>query len=176
MASSRSLLCFVGTAAGFAPQPAWRPESAVTRGSARMDSSPFDLDSETSRRAVLAAAAGAVIGVGAQPAFAGWSGYSLGLETTSPKDAERDDDLLNTNKVQTSLKNIIKYQSSAVDLRTQFSKNKDMALIPPIRKAFDFSQLRDDLNVVGSVFDDTTQSTLDRIARSILYDVTELEN
>ena len=33
-----------------------------------------------------------------------------------------------------------------------------------------------DLNVVSTVFDDQTQLTTDRISRSILYDLTELEN
>jgi len=51
-----------------------------------------------------------------------------------------------------------------------------MNLIPSIRKEFDFSKLRTDLNVVSTVFDDQTQLTTDRISRSILYDLTELEN
>ena len=36
--------------------------------------------------------------------------------------------------------------------------------------------MRDDLNVLSIVFDETTQLTMDRLSRAILYDLTELEN
>ena len=138
---------------------------------------PLGLSEETSRRAVLAAMLGAGIGAGATPAFAGWlPGASLGLEVTTPKDADRDDELLGTAKVQASLKNLNTYKSSAVAMRASFQKDTNAALIPAIRKYFDFAVLRTDLNTLGSVFDDQTQETLDRLARSVLYDLTELEN
>ena len=60
--------------------------------------------------------------------------------------------------------------------RSKPNLNTSMPLIPTIRKEFDFSKLRDDLNVVTTVFDDTTQLTVDRLSRAILYDLTELEN
>ena len=41
-----------------------------------------------------------------------------------------------------------------------------MQLIPVIRKEFDFSKLRDDLNVVATIFDDQTQLTTDRASRA----------
>lgn len=41
-----------------------------------------------------------------------------------------------------------------------------MQLIPVIRKDFDFSKLRDDLNIVSTVFDDQTQLTTDRATRA----------
>ena len=41
-----------------------------------------------------------------------------------------------------------------------------MALIPVIRKEFDFGALRTDLNVISTVFDDQTQLTTDRVTRS----------
>jgi len=50
-----------------------------------------------------------------------------------------------------------------------------MKLIPYIRKQFDFSKVRDDLNIVGTAMDETTQLTIDRLSRAILYDLTELE-
>ena len=50
-----------------------------------------------------------------------------------------------------------------------------MQLISKIRKEFDFSKVPDDLNDASTVFDDTTQLTVDRLSRSILYDLTELE-
>ena len=47
-----------------------------------------------------------------------------------------------------------------------FDKDNNMQLIPVIRKDFDFSALRDDLNVVATIFDDQTQLTTDRASRS----------
>ena len=41
-----------------------------------------------------------------------------------------------------------------------------MALIPAIRKEFDFSKIRDDLNIVATIFDDQTQLTTDRNSRA----------
>ena len=133
------------------------------------------LSPETNRRAVLAAAAGAIMGVGARPVFAGYV-TNLGLATTAPKDADIDQDLLSSRSVQASLRNMIKYKNAAKTLKGAFEKDTGMQLIPTIRKEFDFSKLRDDLNVVTTVFDDDTQLTTDRLGRAILYDLTELEN
>ena len=133
------------------------------------------LSPETNRRAVLAAAAGAIMGVGARPVFAGYV-TNLGLATTAPKDADIDQDLLSSRPVQASLRNMIKYKNAAKTLKGAFEKDTGMQLIPTIRKEFDFSKLRDDLNVVTTVFDDDTQLTTDRLGRAILYDLTELEN
>jgi len=47
-----------------------------------------------------------------------------------------------------------------------FAKDSNMQLIPVIRKEFDFSKLRDDLNVVATIFDDQTQLTTDRASRA----------
>ena len=41
-----------------------------------------------------------------------------------------------------------------------------MALIPVIRKEFDFAAVRDNLNTVATVFDDQTQLTIDRQNRA----------
>ena len=133
------------------------------------------LSAETSRRAVLAAMLGAGIGSFAQPSFAGYV-TSLGIETTKPSDADVDKDLLNSKAVQTGLENIKGYKSAASSLKGKFESDPNMQLIPSIRKDFDFSKLRDDLNVVSTVFDDQTQLTTDRLQRAILYDLTELEN
>jgi hypothetical protein len=122
-------------------------------------------DVSTSRRAILAGAVGAT--VSATPAWAGYV-YSLGIETTKPKDADVDDEILGTKAVQDGLKNIRTYRAAAASLKEEFDKDNNMALIPAIRKNFDFSALRNDLNLVGSVFDDATQETIDRLARGIL--------
>merc|ERR1719502_637318 len=153
------MLSLVTLASGYAPQHAGRPLFSA----------------ETSRRAVLAAMLGAGVGAGATPAFAGYV-TSLGIETTKPKDADIDDELLESKAVQTGLANLKGYKANAASLKDAFAKDQNMSLIPSIRKDFDFSALRNDLNVVTTVFDDTTQLTVDRIARAILYDLTELEN
>ena len=41
-----------------------------------------------------------------------------------------------------------------------------MQLIPVIRKEFDFAAIRDNLNIVATIFDDQTQLTIDRNTRS----------
>ena len=161
-----SLLC--GAAAGFSLQHACAPAvSQCARSSAPQlaaDDEPI-ISAETSRRAVLAALLGAGVGAGATPAFAGYV-TSLGIETTKPKDADIDDEILATRQVQSALSNLKTYKSSAASLKGLFDKDTTMNLIPTIRKEFDFSKLRDDLNVVSTVFDDTTQLTVDRISRS----------
>jgi len=173
------MLSLVTFASGYAPQQAYRP--AVLAHPARSSVPQLQLSeeplfsAETSRRAVLAALLGAGIGAGATPAFAGYV-TSLGIETTKPKDADIDDELLESKAVQAGLANLKGYKSSAASLKATFLSDTNAQLIPTIRKEFDFSQLRNDLNVVATVFDDTTQLTTDRIARSILYDLTELEN
>jgi len=110
----------------------------------------------------------------ALPVHAGYV-TSLGIETTKPKDAERDDELLASTEVQKSLEGIRGYKAAASALKSTFAGDTNMPLIPTIRKEFDFSKVREDLNIAATVFDDQTQLTTDRIARSILYDLTELE-
>lgn len=126
-----------------------------------------------SRRTAVGGGLGALVGAAA-PA---WAGYvtSLGIETTKPKDAEKDDELLATKEVQKSIEGIKGYKAATVALKSSFGGDTNMPLIPTIRKEFDFSKVRDDLNIAATVFDDQTQLTTDRIARSILYDLTELE-
>ena len=41
-----------------------------------------------------------------------------------------------------------------------------MALIPVIRKEFDFAAVRDNLNIISTIFDDQTQLTIHRQNRA----------
>ena len=174
MQAACSMLAFSATA--FSPPASTHVHTSVARSTAtRMMADEPLLSAETSRRAVLAAMLGAGIGSFAQPSFAGYV-TSLGIETTKPSDADVDKDLLNSKAVQTGLENIKGYKSAASSLKGKFESDPNMQLIPSIRKDFDFSKLRDDLNVVSTVFDDQTQLTTDRLQRAILYDLTELEN
>ena len=47
-----------------------------------------------------------------------------------------------------------------------FQKDTNMALIPVIRKEFDFAAVRDNLNIISTIFDDQTQLTIDRQNRA----------
>lgn len=133
-------------------------------------------DAAASRRAVLGGVVGAALGVaGVGPASAGYIS-NLGIEVTKPADAEKDDELLESKEVQQGLTNLKGYKSAAASLKSQFDADQNMNLIPAIRKQFDFGKVRDDLNVLSAVFDDTTQATTDRLSRAVLYDLTELEN
>lgn len=167
----------VTTAASFAwnaPAPLSRlaaPDAGIRTHGVRCS---LDERPTAPRRAVLAAA----LGVGASGVTPAWAGYvtSLGIVTTKPSDAELDSDLLATKEVRKGLANLKTYKLKAAALQSTFQKDTNMALIPVIRKEFDFGALRDDLNMVTTVFDDQTQLTTDRSTRSILYDLTELEN
>jgi len=166
------MLSITSLALGFSPAQKLQvqaPTCAATRASVHCG-----LESVAPRRAVLAAA----LGLGATGAAPAWAGYvtSLGIVTTSPKDAERDDELFATKQVQDGLTSLKGYQTAAKSLQASFKKEKNMALIPAIRKEFDFAAIRDNLNIVATIFDDQTQLTIDRNTRSILYDLTELEN
>jgi len=105
----------------------------------------MDSQNSFSRRGALTAGASFALSC-ASPA---WAGYvtSLGIETTKPKDAEIDDELLASKEVQTGLSSIKAYRSAAAALKVQFDADSAMQLIPVIRKEFDFSKLRDSLNV-----------------------------
>ena len=167
MVASRSSMLSVGLIAStqaFTLQAPCAPtHGAVRSSSAVMEAEPL-FSAETSRRAVLAALLGAGVGAGATPAFAGYV-TNLGIETTNPKDADIDDEVLASKAVQDGLANIKKYKSAASSLKGMFDSDTAMNMIPTIRKEFDFSKVRDDLNVVSTVFDDTTQLTVDRVAR-----------
>jgi hypothetical protein len=151
------------------------PTRALSTRTVRALSEPHMRASEDNllvetRRAVLAGLLGMGVSSGATPAFAGR------ITKAKPQDAEIDDDLIKSGKVQGSLKKIKGYKAATASLKSQFDSNTNLNLIPTIRKDLDVSELRNDLNNVGTAFDDETQQTTDRILRAILYDVTELEN
>merc|ERR1719331_3095229 len=96
----------------------------------------YSIQSPSPRPAVLAAMLGAGVGSGATPAFAGYV-TNLGIETTNPKDADIDDDLMSSRAVQSSLANLKSYKATAKALKPFFEKDTNVPLIPTIRKEFD---------------------------------------
>merc|ERR1719387_2465006 len=100
--------------------PRAAPASAVRSSAPQLMGDDTSLFSpETSRRAVLAALLGAGVGAGATPAFAGYV-TNLGIETTKPKDADIDDEILKSKAVQDGLSNLKKYKTSASSLKGLF--------------------------------------------------------
>jgi len=158
-----SLICASLFASGFQ-----QPLSTVapTVVSQLRSSAPVALANEapTSRRALLRSVAALGAAGTTSPA---WAGYisSLGIETTKPENAEKDDELVASKAVQDGLAAIKKYRSAAASLGQQFDADLNMNIIPTIRKEFDFAKLRNSLNVVTTVFDDQTQLTTDRSIR-----------
>ena len=107
------MLSITSLALGFSPAQKLQvqaPTCAATRASVHCG-----LESVAPRRAVLAAA----LGLGATGAAPAWAGYvtSLGIVTTSPKDAERDDELFATKQVQDGLSSLKGYQTAAKTLQ-----------------------------------------------------------
>ena len=141
--------------AGSSFTPAATPPASV---SAVRSAAPVMISEETSRRAVLAGVLGVGIGSFASPVSAGYV-TSLGIETTAPKDADVDDELFATKPVQESLARLKKAKAAGQALKATFAKDTNANLIPAIRKDFDFAALRNDLNVVSTIFDDQTQVT-----------------
>jgi len=60
-------------------------------------------------------------------------------------------------------------------MKSALASNPQADIGSSIRKDLDFVQLRTDLNVLNSAFDEDTQRGTDRVIRLIMQDITELE-
>ena len=60
-------------------------------------------------------------------------------------------------------------------MRSMLTADAQADIGPKIRKDFDFSVVRSDLNAINTALDEDTQRGTDRIVRAILQDITELE-
>jgi len=139
------------------------------------------LNAEASRADFLkqasSAAAGLAFFASATPANAAKYG-SVGKGSPlvlDPKTAEIDKEILETAAVQKSFSNLKQYAAAAKSIKTVLQKNSQANVGPEVRKYFDFSRLRGDLNTVNTIFDEDTQKGTDRLIRNILQDITELE-
>ena len=105
-----------------------------------------------------------------------YGGFGVGSpEVIDPKDAIVDTDILKSDSVQKGLAAVRKYKQSVVDMKTALSADDQADIGPKIRKDFDFSVIRTDLNAINAALDEDTQRGTDRIVRAILQDITELE-
>ena len=105
-----------------------------------------------------------------------YGGFGAGSpEVVDPKDALVDEDILKTESVQKALGAVKGYKQSAVDMKAALSSDNQADIGAKIRKEFDISVIRTDLNAINAALDEDTQRGTDRIVRAILQDITELE-
>mmetsp|Transcript_18786 Transcript_18786/g.35658 ORF Transcript_18786/g.35658 Transcript_18786/m.35658 type:complete len:205 (+) Transcript_18786:119-733(+) len=157
----------LGTAAAFAPAQDARIERTAA------------LYAEQSRKAFLAQAAGlsASLLAAPLPAFAAKYG-SIGAGSSAvldPNEAEIDDDVLKSSAVQGALEKVKGYQSTVQKMKAALDSDDQANLKSYIVKELDFANLRNNLNVLNSAFEEDTQRGTDRLIRAILQDITELE-
>lgn len=118
--------------------------------------------------------AGGLATLGPEPANAGWA-TGPGSGVVDPKESVVDNDIFRTAPVQKALKKVKIYSSTVSEMKKALSANSQVDLKPVIRKEFEFSALRSDLNTLNTAFDEDTQRGTDRLIRVILQDLNELE-
>lgn len=105
-----------------------------------------------------------------------YGGFGSGSpEVIDPKDAVVDSDILSSSSVQKGISAVRAYKQSVVDMKASLASDSQADIGPKIRKDFDFSVIRTDLNAINAALDEDTQRGTDRIVRAILQDITELE-
>merc|ERR1711935_1284481 len=109
-----------------------------------------------------------------EPASAGWV-TGPGSAVLNPKDAIVDDEIFKTAPVQKSLKAIKSYAVTVTEMKKALAANSQVDLKPTIRKYFEVSTIRADLNILNGAFDEDTQRGTDRLIRVVLQDINELE-
>lgn len=123
-----------------------------------------------------AAAVAAFTLIPGQANAAKYGGFGAGSpEVIDPKDAIVDEDILKSESVQNGISAVRGYKQSVVDMKAALASDNQADIGPKIRKDFDFSVVRTDLNAINAALDEDTQRGTDRIVRAILQDITELE-
>ncbi len=112
--------------------------------------------------------------VAAPPANAGWA-TGPGSAVLDPTEAIIDDEILKSGPVQKALKDVSGYAALVREMKGRLQADSQVNLGPVLRKEFDFSKLRADLNTLNTAFDEETQRGTDRLIRVILQDLSELE-
>lgn len=158
---------FVGTTAAFAPS---QKSSIPTSLQAQSGISRFEFFTQA---AGVVAIAGAFPGAANAAKYGGIGAGSPGV--LDPKDAIIDDEILASSAVQDALKSVKTYSALVGEMKKALANNDQVNLGPVLRKQFDFGKLRAELNTLNSAFDEDTQRGTDRLIRSIIQDLTELE-
>jgi hypothetical protein len=138
--------------------------------------------SAESSRAQFFVQLGGLIGVSSSALFpsaanaAKYGGFGAGSpEVLDPKEAIVDSEILASSAVQKALQGVKSYLSAVQSIQEALEKNPQADVGPFLRKEFDFSKLRTDLNTLNTAFDEDTQRGTDRLIRNIMQDITELE-
>jgi len=118
--------------------------------------------------------AGGLSTLAPEPANAGWA-TGPGSAVIDPKDAIVEEEIFRTAAVQKSLKAVKKYSTTVAEMKKALAANSQVDLKSVIRKEFEFSALRSELNTFNTAFDEDTQRGTDRLIRVILQDLNELE-
>ncbi|KAL3793893.1 hypothetical protein ACHAWO_013402 [Cyclotella atomus] len=151
---------------------AFTPSANIVRSTA--------LNAETTRTEFItqsvATIAASLAFLPGQANAAKYGGFGAGSpEVIDPKDAIVDADILGSSSVQKGLAAVRGYKQSVVDMKAILASDSQADIGSKIRKDFDFSVLRTDLNAINAALDEDTQRGTDRIVRAILQDITELE-
>jgi len=118
--------------------------------------------------------AGGLSTLAPEPANAGWATGPRSA-VIDPKDAIVEEEIFRTAAVQKSLKAVKKYSTTVAEMKKALAANSQVDLKSVIRKEFEFSALRSELNTFNTAFDEDTQRGTDRLIRVILQDLNELE-
>lgn len=159
-------LALLGSAAAFAPASKQSVQTSLQSTTSRGD---FMKQIATSF-----VVAGGMSTMSPQPANAGWA-TGPGSAVINPKDAIVDEEVFRTIPVQKALKAVKVYASTVSEMKKTLSANSQVDLKPVIRKQFEVSALRADLNTLNTAFDEDTQRGTDRLIRIIVQDLNELE-
>lgn len=176
-------MAFVGCGAGAAVA---RGNGAVRMCEQRAENAP---PAKVSRRQALAQVLGGAVGAWALVANApnasavGGAGGSFsstvfpkeGLSALTPGKVSVDQAIVKDPKTQQALKDLQEYRKKVAAIMAEFKGNPQMDVGGAIRKTFNLSVLRDDLNKVNLVFDEETQKSTDRVVRAIIQDIQEVE-
>eukprot|EP00536_Pseudo-nitzschia_multiseries_P000052 jgi/Psemu1/233212/estExt_Genewise1.C_20139 len=161
-----SILALASSASAFAPASKQQVQTSLQSTSSRAE---FMKQIATSFVVV-----GGLSTLAPEPANAGWA-TGPGSAVIDPKEAIVDDEIFKTAPVQKALKAVKQYASTVKEMKKALSANSQVDLKPVIRKEFEFSALRADLNTLNTAFDEDTQRGTDRLIRVILQDLNELE-
>ena len=99
-----------------------------------------------------------------------------GSSVANPKTAEIDKDLLKSDSVQSQVQQVEKVRGTVKKLQAGLDANMQVDLSPIFGKDLDTLKLRNSLNKINEVVvDEETQRGTDRLTRTIIQDVYELE-
>lgn len=98
-----------------------------------------------------------------------------GMDIVKAKDAVLDEEALASAPVKKALEEFKGYAGGIVQLKAELEKNDQIDIASVLRKDYDLLKVRGTFNALAAVWDEDTQRATDRIMRSILQDLVEVE-